>query len=691
MKKTITAVAICCLFLVSWLAVGQGDHAYAGDAIDIKKLYLYIEDDDLQHLYSREVFSDEPVAAYAKTSPDGEELDLRGVRFRGSSTRLLPKKPYNVRFEERQDFLNGSNRMNLNAMYTDPSMMREKLSMDMFRELGHPAPRAQYFELYINDIFEGLYIQIERVDADLLKNAGLNGDGTLVRDQFRDNRHKPEIDRASLFGFNIDAIEDKEEFLEENFDYRNKPEWSRLADLAQWVYNTPPGPEFARGFEERFNLENFIDWLAIHILIGDIDAYGDDYWLYLDHNDPEGKWMVIPWDKDLTFGSHTRLDVVTANDFFAYEYSLEPGWHGWDNDLVKKFLQTPELKDLLDKRLIYLMEQKFTPDYFKEKTKLIQRAIENSVNVLPGEDSFILHPQNHHGELGRHAYHVESIVDFVELRYQFLDRQINSHDGLPYTATAPLSGLEEVFLTDLNGWVIAKLKLDQPVETGEVTIRADEAVGIDGVERIWTIDTKGANIKGELSLYYRNDYPDWYGNWYTDLAAVGNQWNLNIAERINGEEVIYPSMVNPYSNKVTAEVELDGLHEFVVIHGVSVIELKIGEQEASINGKVFTLDAEPFITEEERTMVPVRFVSEALGAEVNWASKTRQVIIKDGDTEIIMPIDGDAVTVNGVEDSIDAPAEIVDGSAFVPLRFVSDKLGAAVDYDAASGKITLTR
>ncbi|MGI6549445.1 MAG: FN3 associated domain-containing protein [Syntrophomonadales bacterium] len=61
-----------------------------------------------------------------------------------------------------------------------------------------------------------------------------------------------------------------------------------------------------------------------------------------------------------------------------------------------------------------------------------------------------------------------------------------------------------------------------------------------------------------------------------------------------------------------------------------VIQLTIGKTEASVDGMPYTLDARPYINAEAgRTLVPVRFISEALNAEVAWDPITRQVTIKD--------------------------------------------------------------
>ena len=122
------------------------------------------------------------------------------------------------------------------------------------------------------------------------------------------------------------------------------------------------------------------------------------------------------------------------------------------------------------------------------------------------------------------------------------------------------------------------------------------------------------------------------------------------------------------------------------------VKLTIGQTYATVDGISYILDAVPFVKAGvNRTLVPVRFVSEALGAKVDWKAQTRQVVIKDGGTEIVLAIGSDKVMVNGVEKALDCPAEIVGSRTFVPLRFVSETLGAKVDYSATTKQITITR
>jgi len=101
-----------------------------------------------------------------------------------------------------------------------------------------------------------------------------------------------------------------------------------------------------------------------------------------------------------------------------------------------------------------------------------------------------------------------------------------------------------------------------------------------------------------------------------------------------------------------------------------------------VNGlKVRFPDTEPYINTDGRTMVPVRFVSEKLGAEVLWEHDTQTAIVNYEEKSIRLPLDSKHISVNGNEEELDTAAEKHEGRTMVPLRFVSEVLGSQVKWD----------
>lgn len=124
----------------------------------------------------------------------------------------------------------------------------------------------------------------------------------------------------------------------------------------------------------------------------------------------------------------------------------------------------------------------------------------------------------------------------------------------------------------------------------------------------------------------------------------------------------------------------------------TIIVLTIGSPKVLVNGQEVTIDAPPFIKPDVyRTMVPIRFISEQLGAQVEWLEKDKQVKISLDGAEIILTIGSDKALVNGKEDTIDCPAEIDHDRTYVPLRFIAETFGAEVEWDESNMTVTITK
>ena len=91
-----------------------------------------------------------------------------------------------------------------------------------------------------------------------------------------------------------------------------------------------------------------------------------------------------------------------------------------------------------------------------------------------------------------------------------------------------------------------------------------------------------------------------------------------------------------------------------------------------------------------RVMVPLRGVLEQMGAFVGWDSTTRTVFAQKSGTDVQLPIGSRTATVNGRTVTLDVPAQIVAGSTMVPLRFLSEALGSEVAWDGATRTVMIT-
>lgn len=118
------------------------------------------------------------------------------------------------------------------------------------------------------------------------------------------------------------------------------------------------------------------------------------------------------------------------------------------------------------------------------------------------------------------------------------------------------------------------------------------------------------------------------------------------------------------------------------------VELVIGDRNAVVNGRASVMDQAAYV-KNGRTLVPFRFLAEALGAKVSWDGKTNTASLSLPGSEVKVTIGSKSASINGKVTQLDVPAEIRAGRTFIPLRFVSEGLGAKVDYDSDTKTITV--
>lgn len=108
----------------------------------------------------------------------------------------------------------------------------------------------------------------------------------------------------------------------------------------------------------------------------------------------------------------------------------------------------------------------------------------------------------------------------------------------------------------------------------------------------------------------------------------------------------------------------------------------------TLDGKDLSLGQQPVI-ENGRTLVPYRALAEKLGASVSYDGATKSVAVTKGSNVYVLTLNSKVATINGVEVSLDVPAQLMNNSTFVPLRFLSENLGIEVGYESATKTVSL--
>lgn len=155
---------------------------------------------------------------------------------------------------------------------------------------------------------------------------------------------------------------------------------------------------------------------------------------------------------------------------------------------------------------------------------------------------------------------------------------------------------------------------------------------------------------------------------------------------VNGETYVY-TVKAVYDDKVTSQssATVTGTPEVMALRVV----LTLDDPNALVNGETVPLDA-PGQLVEGSTMVPLRFVASGLGATVQYDAGPRLITVTLGSRVVKLWIGNREAEVDGLKTPLAAPPVVVNGRTMVPLRFISEAFGAMVNYDPTSRTVTVT-
>ncbi|TCP59178.1 spore coat protein H [Tumebacillus sp. BK434] len=348
---------------------------------------LFIHPADLQALRS-DSESDDPVPARLKLGGRAYQTD---ISYRGAYTRRFKKKSYCLTFRS-PNICQGAREWHLNAEYADPSMIRNKLSFDFFHQLGHLAPDSRYIQLKLNGVNQGVYLQLESVDDLFLKKRSLPP-GILYY----------AVDNDANFSLLSPIDEDVKAALEDGYKLKTgeKGDFRHLRELV-YTINTTPQADFAKVIATRLEIEPYFNWLAGVVCTQNFDAFIQNYALY--RNGETGKFLLIPWDFDGTWGRNLRGKRL-RHDFVPIT--------GY-NTLTARLLAVPAYRSMYRERMTRILETDFTPETLEPTVQKLLQTIRPAIAADPYLQ----------GRLERFDAEYDVILAYIRNRNAFLREQL---------------------------------------------------------------------------------------------------------------------------------------------------------------------------------------------------------------------------------------------------------------------------
>ena len=118
------------------------------------------------------------------------------------------------------------------------------------------------------------------------------------------------------------------------------------------------------------------------------------------------------------------------------------------------------------------------------------------------------------------------------------------------------------------------------------------------------------------------------------------------------------------------------------------ITLNVGNDLAFVDGQPKYMSAAPVVV-NGRTLVPIRFISEAFGASVKWDDATASATVKAGERTLVFTKDATTYKVDGVEKQLEQAATTINGRMMLPIRVISEDLGKNVYWEESGSGLIL--
>ncbi len=162
------------------------------------------------------------------------------------------------------------------------------------------------------------------------------------------------------------------------------------------------------------------------------------------------------------------------------------------------------------------------------------------------------------------------------------------------------------------------------------------------------------------------------------------QYTISLSE---GNNIVIIEAEDIAGNRTTKSFNIEYIKR-------TILKLQIGNKTMYVNDTPQKIDIPPIII-EGRTLLPIRWVAEPLGAEVEWDGNERKVTVTLKNTKIELWIGKNIARVNGVDTPIDPDNPkvvpiIINGRTMLPVRFVAENLGCKVDWDPDTKTVTIT-
>ncbi|KAF0130227.1 MAG: Fibronectin type III domain protein [Bacteroidetes bacterium] len=379
-----------------------------------------------------------------------------GIETRGQSTQMFPKKSYAFETRDSQGEnldvsllgMPAENDWILYAPYTDKSMLRNIISFEMGRRMGHYCTRTILCELVVNNDYKGVYVMEEkikkdegRVDIATLKPDEISGNDLTGGYILRVDKRDPDF-TLGVDGWKSNPVPPYPNAMDIIFQYYY-PEPDEIVEQ-QCVYiknyvttaeNTLTSTDFKNpetGYQQFFDVASFIDFMLLNEISKEVDKYRYSNYLYKEKDSDGGKLFAGPaWDFNLGYGNVDYWPPGLETTGWLYEMVEVHEWSimfWW-----KRLMEDNYFKGLAKTRWAQLREQKLS-------NSAIQTVIDSVIQYteVARERNFDRWPilgqyvwPNHDWYNNTYEDEVDYFQDYLFNRMNWMDTHISGQAMIP--------------------------------------------------------------------------------------------------------------------------------------------------------------------------------------------------------------------------------------------------------------------
>jgi len=302
----------------------------------------------------------ERVKVPAEITVEGESYETE-VRIHGGSSRGYNKLSF--RFDLGPDLMlpDTHDHIILRSEWNDKTMLRNYLSLEVFRNTTWvPAPNAEIVHFRINQRYYGVLWHVERIGGDFLRVRGLNNEtGTMYEADPPPDCWTPGGGLVPL-----DSLETYQCVYDQK---KGEVEYTDLIELIEETLQLPDS-EFVEVIDQVVNVDEYLTYVAVMGVIQNHDHVKKNYYLFRDPYADDDRWIVIPWDLELTFGHlWTEENDVLDEGIFTSESVTFELCPGFCNQLTTRIYEIPEYQERFYQIIDYIVENGFTEDFIDER------------------------------------------------------------------------------------------------------------------------------------------------------------------------------------------------------------------------------------------------------------------------------------------------------------------------------------